>query len=31
MHCVAREQKTTYCLIYCNTSLEIAQEFNKKN
>lgn len=31
MHCVAREQKTTYCLIYCNTPLEIAQEFNKKN
>lgn len=31
MHCVAREQKTTYCLIYCNTPLEIAQDFNKKN
>lgn len=31
MYCVAREQKTTYCVIYCNTPIEVAKEFNKNN
>jgi tRNA uridine 5-carbamoylmethylation protein Kti12 len=31
MYCVAREQKTTYCVIYCNTTLEVAKGFNKQN
>ena len=31
MHCIAREQKTTYCVIFCNTSHEAAREFNKLN
>jgi protein KTI12 len=24
MHCIAREQKCTYCVIFCNTPLEKA-------
>ena len=28
MHCIAREQKTTYCMLYCNTSPEAAAQFN---
>lgn len=24
MYCIAREQKTTYCVLYCNTSLQAA-------
>ncbi len=31
MYCIAREQKTTYCVIYCNTPLEKALSFNKMN
>lgn len=31
LYCVAREQKTTYCVIYCNTPIEIAKQFNKNN
>lgn len=31
MYCIAREQQTTYCVVYCNTSQEKCLEFNNKN
>jgi protein KTI12 len=31
MYCIAREQKTTYCVVYCNTVSERCKEFNLKN
>jgi tRNA uridine 5-carbamoylmethylation protein Kti12 len=31
MYCLAREEKTTYCLIYCNTDAAKCAEFNAKN
>ena len=31
MYCIAREQKTTYCVIFCNTDPEKCKEFNKLN
>lgn len=31
MYCIAREVKSTYCVIFCNTSLEAARKFNALN
>lgn len=31
MYCIAREQKTTYCVIFCNTDYQKCKEFNAKN
>jgi protein KTI12 len=31
MFCIAREQKTTYCLVFSNSSLETAKIYNSKN
>lgn len=31
MYCIAREQKTTYCVVFCNTDHEKCREFNKLN
>jgi protein KTI12 len=31
MYCLAREEKTTYCLVYCNTDPAKCAEFNAKN
>lgn len=31
MYCIAREMKTTYCVVFCNASLEQARIFNQKN
>jgi len=31
MYCVAREMRSTYCVIFCNTSLEAARKFNSLN
>ena len=31
MYCIAREQKTTYCVIFCNTDYQNCKEFNATN
>lgn len=31
MFCIAREQKTTYCLVFCSTSHKSAKLYNSKN
>lgn len=31
MFCIAREQKSTYCVVYCNTDPQKCQEFNLLN
>ena len=31
MFCIAREQKATYCVVFCNTPPEKALEFNKNS
>lgn len=31
MFCIAREVKTTYCVIYCNTDADKCREFNARN
>ena len=31
MYCIAREQKTTYAVVYCNSDVERCREFNGKN
>ena len=31
MYCIAREMKSTYCVIFCHTALEAARKFNALN
>lgn len=31
MYCIAREVKTTYCVVYCNSTPDKCIEFNAKN
>lgn len=31
MYCIAREQKSTYCVVFCNTDPDKCREFNMKN
>lgn len=30
-YCIARNVKTTHCVVYCNTPAEVAAEWNAKN